>query len=286
MDQRQNSGYLRVGERRLYGTWFRPAVARPLAVVLYDAFGEEKKSALRVLVRLARACADHGFTTLRFDLSGTGESAGWHAAATWQDWQEEALAAAAFLQAHTAGVPWVAVGVRLGAFQALAAARSGGAGAVTLVEPVLSGEECLRDLERRQRIKQVVGGAGAAAEDCAALWARGETVDLGGFGVSARLAAELRPESLVQRLGALPAELPLQVVRVSGSKAFPPSWKPLTQRAEARPPGRAEVVRDKPFWGQLEYYESDAVQDAVLAFLEQVCAPVTPPPGKLEAQAS
>ncbi len=143
------------------------------------------------------------------------------------------------------------------------------------MEPVLTGEECLRDLDRRQRIKQVVAGAGGGDEDSAGRWARGEAVDFGGFEVSPQLAAALRPESLVTRLESLGPECPLQVVRVSGSKAFPPAWKALTERAAARPPGRAEVVRDKPFWGQLEYYESDAVQDAVLAFLEAVSGPST-----------
>lgn len=283
MGQTQTSGYLSVGCRRLYGTMFRPAAPRPLAVVLYDAFGEEKKSALRVMVRLARVCAEHGFATFRFDLSGTGESAGAHVAATWSDWQEDAVAAAAFARAQTPAASWVAVGVRLGAFQALHAASQGGARAVALVEPVLTGEECLRDLDRRQRIKQVVAGAGTGDEDSAARWARGEAVDFGGFEIGAPLATALRPESLVARLGSLHPACPLQVVRVSGSKAFPPAWKPLTERAEARPPGRADVVRDKPFWGQLEYYESDAVQDAVLAFLEAVSGSSAGAPGRPEA---
>ena len=277
MGQTQTSGYLTVGSRRLYGTVFRPARPRALAVVLYDAFGEEKRSAFRVLVRLARACAERGFTTLRFDLSGTGESAGTHAAATWQDWQDDAVAAGAFAQPQTAVGAWVAVGVRLGAFKALHAATHRGARAVALVEPVLSGEECLRDLDRRERLKQVVSGTHAGADDSAARWSRGETVDFGGFEVSARLATELRPESLASRLASLSPDCPLQVLRVSGSKTFPPAWKSLTERAAAPAPGRAEVVRDKPFWGQLEYYESDAVQDAVLAFIEALHGPASPP---------
>jgi hypothetical protein len=286
MGQTQTSGYLSVGRRRLYGTVFRPATPRPLAVVLYDAFGEEKKSAFRVMVRLARACAERGFTTFRFDLSGTGESAGVHADATWPDWQEDALAAAAFAQTEAATSPWVAVGVRLGAFQAIHAASQGGAQALALVEPVLTGEECLRDLDRRQRLKQVVSGAGGAEEDSAARWARGEAVDFGGFAVGARLAAELRSEGLATRLASLRPDCPLQVLRVSGSKAFPPAWKALTERAEACPPGRAEVVRDKPFWGQLEYYESDLVQDAVLAFIEALHGPSARAPGTAEAAPS
>jgi len=279
----QQSGYLGIGSRRLYVTLFAPATPPRGIVVLYDAFGEEKKSAFRVMVRLARASVARGLVAVRFDFSGTGESVGDHANATWEDWNAEAAGVATWARQQVPGNAWSAVGVRLGAFPAIHAASQAGAAAVSLVEPVLSGEECLRDLDRRQRIKQVVSGADAAeAEDSAQRWARGESVDFGGFEVGARLAASLRDEVLATRLAQLPAACPLQVVRVSGSKAFPPAWKGLTDRAEATPPGRAAIVRDKPFWGQLEYYESDDVLNEVLGFLDAVHGPTgeaRPPEG-------
>jgi pimeloyl-ACP methyl ester carboxylesterase len=241
-------------------------------VVLYDPFGEEKKSAFRVMVRLARACADHGLAAWRFDLSGTGESGGEPGAASWEDWCEEAAAVAAWVRQQVPGGLWIAVGVRLGALLAVQAAVHGGAAAVSLVEPVLSGEDCLRDLDRRQRIKQAVGGSGSEAADSQSRWARGETVDFGGFEVGPRLAAGLRPALLSAALAQLPPSCPLQVLRVSGSPSFPPAWKTLTERAAAAPPGRAMVLRDKPFWGQLEYYESALVLDEVLAFVEALSA--------------
>jgi pimeloyl-ACP methyl ester carboxylesterase len=242
-------------------------------VVLFDAFGEEKKSALRVMVRLARALAARGFSTLHFDHSGSGESTGTPAAVTWDEWLRESEAAVGFVQQQTGSRRWLAVGVRFGAFAALHAASHCQAAAVSLVEPILTGDECLRDLERRQRIKQAVAGASATEEDSARRWARGETVDLGGFEVGARLAQGLRPETVIARLAALPGDCPVQILRVSGSPSFPPAWKALTERADAVPPGRASVVRDKPFWGQLEYYESDLVLNEVVAFAEAALGP-------------
>jgi hypothetical protein len=70
-------------------------------------------------------------------------------------------------------------------------------------------------------------------------------------------------------LGELSSDCALQVVRVSGSKKLPPAWQPLTDAAESREVGEVAVVQDKPFWGQLEYYESDAVIDVVVPFLSR-----------------
>lgn len=273
----QTSGYLKVDGQALYGTLFTPATPAHAGIVLFDPFGEEKKSALRVMVRLARALAERGFVTFRFDPSGSGESTGAQAAATWATWLREAEVASAFLQRQCPSGRWLAVGVRFGAFAALHAARLAGAAGVSLVEPIPSGEECLRDLERRQRIKQAVTGSTTAEEDGAARWRRGETVDLGGFELGPGLAEGLRPETLAERLGQLPNGCPVQLLRVSGSPTMPPAWKPFAERAQAVPPGRATVVRDKPFWGQLEYYESDLVLNEVTAFAEAVLRPPSDP---------
>ncbi len=276
----QQSGYLTLAGRHLYVTAFTPAAAPRAAVLLHEAFGEEKKSAFRVMVRLARQLAAQGAAVVRYDPSGTGESSGDAAAATWEDWQAEALGMAQWTRERFGGVPWYAVGVRLGAFAALHAASHAGAAGVVLVEPVLSGEDCLRDLERRQLIKQAVTGAdGADAAGSAERWARGDAADFGGIPVGARLAESLRREVLCQRLEGLPAVCPLQAIRVSGGSSFPPAWATLTARAAATPPGRAVVVRDKPFWGQIEYYESDAVLREVGAFLSAAGGLAAPPEG-------
>ncbi|MGD8239192.1 MAG: alpha/beta hydrolase, partial [Armatimonadota bacterium] len=54
-----------------------PAAAdRRAAVAVCPPFAEERKCGHRVLVHAARALARAGFSVLRFDLSGTGESTG------------------------------------------------------------------------------------------------------------------------------------------------------------------------------------------------------------------
>jgi hypothetical protein len=140
--------------------------------------------------------------------------------------------------------------------------------AVVLLEPVLNGPEFLRDLERRQKIKDMMSGQrNDSGPDAATRWSAGETVDFGGFPVSAELAQQLADVDLCAQLADLPTTCGLQIVRVSGSKKLPPAWQPLTEAAASRELGEVTVVQDKPFWGQLEYYESDAVIDVVVPFL-------------------
>ncbi|MBN2450634.1 MAG: alpha/beta hydrolase [Lentisphaeria bacterium] len=268
---RQTAGYMEVAGQWLYATEFLPAAGNGMGVVLFEPFGEEKKCALRMLVRLARACVEEGFAVLRFDLSGTGESSGEHGEATWEAWCREAEAAAQYLRTRHARRGWCALGTRLGAILALRAALSAGAAAVSLIEPVPTGSECLRDLERRQQIKRMMGGGGATgAAGASDAWARGGTADFGGYEVGAVMARELEAEDLSLLVPELPAACALQVLRVSGGKAFPPAWQALVERARLRAPGEALVIRDKPFWGQLEYYESDDVIGPAVAFLEAV----------------
>lgn len=265
----ERSGYLHSGERALYGRIFLPpGGACDTAVVLFDPFGEEKKCAYRLLVRLARALAGRGVAVLRVDLSGTGDSPGDHREATLARWYADADAAVRAACAEAGATRWAAVGARFGALHAVHAAAAADAAAVVLVEPVLDGADYLRDLERRQRIKQMMSGAAAEEiPDAREHWGRGELVDFGGLAVSPTLAEELNGAELPALVAALPDTTDVAVLRVSGSRKLPPAWEPLVTRAEATPPGGAEVVRDKPFWGQLEYYESDLVIDAVAAWL-------------------
>ena len=279
----ETSGYFEVAGRQLYGTLFQPQAPAAAGLVIYDPFGEEKKCAFRLIVRLARAAARAGLAVLRFDLSGTGESGGDHAKATWMHWREDAVAAARLLKQQTGLEHCTAIGLRLGALLAVHAATEAPCDAVCLIEPVLTGDECLRDLERRQKIKAMMGGNNTA-DDAAALWQQGLPADFGGIDVGAQLAAELRQDSLIEQLRDVPTSCPLQVLRVSGGKSFPSTWDGLLERARATPPGGAEIIRDKPFWGQLEYYESPYVIDAAMAFLRAVSnVPATGPtvPGEI-----
>jgi pimeloyl-ACP methyl ester carboxylesterase len=222
------------------------------------------------LVLLARACAAARFGVFRFDFSGTGESGGEHGAATLGQWVEEAAASLALLRQHTSLPTWHLLGVRLGANLALRAARAvPGITRLSLIEPVFSGADFLRDLQRRKQIKEMkaVGQASTSDQAMAAAWAAGKSVDLDGFEIGPALADELGRLELLADLGpTLPASA-VQMIRVAGGKDFPPAWQKAVSLVRQDPDSEAILVRDKPFWGQIEYYESELVQREVLRFL-------------------
>jgi pimeloyl-ACP methyl ester carboxylesterase len=138
------------GARPLFGWLHRPAPAGPrdLGLVLVPPFGQEAISSHRTLRHLAEAAASAGLPVLRFDLDGTGDSAGDDRdAGLLPAWIAAVHAAVEALRART-GVARVALfGVRLGAaLAALAAADREDVAALVALAPVVAGRAYLREL--------------------------------------------------------------------------------------------------------------------------------------------
>ena len=250
---RAEHGYFEVGGKSLYATLYMPSNRPANGVVLCEPFGEEKRCTARMMTRLACRLAEEGHAVLRFDYSGTGDSAGLHSQARWSEWEEETAAAGNFLMSESGCASLSFSGFRAGCLLAAAAAVSvKESTSLILTEPFLSGADLLQELERREQLKRLPvldEGDGMA--------------EYGGFPVSAEMREEMKERTLSEMISRLPDALSLHLLRVSGMKTFPASWKMLTERATLK--GHAEIIRDKPFWGQVEYFESDSVIDAVAA---------------------
>ena len=250
---RAEHGYLEVGGKSLYATLYMPLNRPSHGVVLCEPFGEEKRCSARMMTRLARRLAVDGHAVLRFDYSGTGDSAGLHSQARWSEWEEETAAAGRFLMSESGCASLCFAGFRAGGLLAAAAAGSvKEAASLILTEPFFSGADLLQELERREQLKRLPSFEGA-----------GEVTEFGGFSVSSEMCEEMRGRALNETISRLPDVMSLHLLRVSGMKTFPASWKMLVERATQK--GHAEIIRDKPFWGQVEYFESDSVIDAIAA---------------------
>jgi len=136
------------------------------------------------------------------------------------------------------------------------------------VEPILKGSDYVRDLLRRKQIKEMMGTgqAATAAADVEDAWQSGAAIDFDGFEIGHRLAGELKALSLADDLRALPETCAVQLLRVTPAKELPKPWRPAAELCEQRG-GTTEIIREKPFWGQVEYHETDTIIDAVLRFL-------------------
>lgn len=263
----EKRGYLTVGNRPLFCTLFLPE-QQPAqwGLVIAEPFGEEKRCASRMLVRLARNLTRQQVATLKFDFSGTGDSSGDSAQAQWKHWQQELAEALQFLQQESPAPKMALLGARAGALLAAQCAAENPVQALLLAEPVLSGQEILDELEKRQKIKDAIRG-GASTPPASELWALGQNADFAGFQVNAQFAAQLRQASLLESLQKCAVSCRMLHIRVSGARKFPPAWQPLLDLLDGRPGSQFQLIKDKPFWGQLEYYESDAVIAPLAEFL-------------------
>lgn len=264
---REMRGYLKVGNRQVFCSLYLPKQASvQWSLVIAEPFGEEKRCAARMLVRLARQLAEHQVAVLKFDFSGTGDSAGESGQAQWQYWQEELAVAAQFLKNESGAANLAVLGARAGALLAARCAADSGLQALLLAEPILSGNEILDELEKRQRIKAAISG-GSGFQSSSQCWEKGKTADFAGFAMNPQFAEQLRNENLLQSLQKCSPECRILLLRVSGARKFPPAWQALLELLPRHPDSQALLIQDKPFWGQLEYYESDAVIDPLAKFL-------------------
>jgi len=143
--------------RELVGVLHHAASERArAAVVVVHPFAEEKKFSHRVLVNLARELARRDVATLRFDLSGCGDSSGDTGEARLVHWQQDIASACAEIKRRT-DAPQVIAGLRLGAALALAhAAALTPHPALVLWEPVTDGAKYIDDILRRRMIKEMM----------------------------------------------------------------------------------------------------------------------------------
>ena len=252
------SGYFGGASSDLYGSFHPAAGKAKAAVLIVPPFGDERRACTRFLAQFARRLAAAGCDVLRFDLSATGESPGDLRDAGLDRWVSDIDAARCELRNLSKSPNQVGLGVRLGANLLV---RSSQSEACVLWEPLLEGGKYLDEIVRRKLIKEMKGGGQAAsdAESINAAWAAGETVDCDGFAISATLACELRKLSLADDL----PDCRTQIVHVTGARKLPPAWEALGREVL--------LIRDKPFWGRLDYYVSRELEDAAIEFctLEQ-----------------
>lgn len=272
---------IRSGAADLAGMLYLPEAGGVRGALLFcDPLFEERKSAQRALVELARALAAAGVAVLRFDYRGCGDSPGDFAEFAPDDWLADALAAYAELRRRVPpGVPAGFFGLRLGA--ALAAQAAGRVPAPWLLmlwEPVLRGGEYLQQELRRKLMKEMLtfGGSRTTREGLVRQLEAGETVDFDGFAVTPRLYRELGALRLRETVAQL--RLPLLLASVSASGTPPP---PLATLAEAlRTAGLDATLlaeREQPFWSLVGHVDCAGLIRRSVAWVTPRLLPPQPP---------
>ncbi len=191
-------------EHSLFGFYHQPInrPVRPDGIVLCNPMGREYLQTHRSMKQLARRLSELGHHVLRFDYSGTGDSAGEGADATLSTWRSDVETAADELKA-IAAVDRVSLGgVRVGAALAAAVAVDrNDVEDVILWNPVVHGAAHLEELLEQR----VMNGASPVPSEGTGV------IGVEGFPLGARLRKELAEVDLTA-LEALPAARALLVV--------------------------------------------------------------------------
>lgn len=179
---------------RLYGMAYRPAGTPAGAVVFCHPLFEERKSAGRVMVEMARALCADGFAVATFDYRGCGDSPGEFREFSVPDWLADIGAALDFIKQRSPAAPVGLLGVRLGAALALqtAANRSDIAFAV-LWEPAVNGRQYIEQELRKKLIKEMMtfGKGRQTRESLLKTLEQGGEVDFDGYPITAKLYRDL-----------------------------------------------------------------------------------------------
>lgn len=136
-------------DRVLFGCFHEPigAVDRDLGIVLCNPLGHEAIRAHRALRQLAIRLARAGFPVLRFDYSGTGDSAGDDSLNSLSQWLSDIGVAIDRLKRESGSSRVGMAGLRLGAsLAALYGARHRNLACLALWEPVTAGRAHLNEL--------------------------------------------------------------------------------------------------------------------------------------------
>lgn len=217
----------------------------------------------RIVHLLARAVSASGGDALIFDLSGTGDSGGEFSDARWEAWQDDADAAIAWLTGRTSGKV-ILVGLRLGAFLALQAARTRPESVerVVLWQPVISGRNMLTQFLRVRVAAAMTGGGEGETTD--SLWSQlseGRSVDIAGYELTADLAQGIAAQSLaVPPPPAIPVHW-FDLVAEEGRELAPGSRRIVEQWREAGVSIAADTVVGEPFWTIQETTVASALID-------------------------
>lgn len=141
------------GGRNLFGFLHQPnpETATQRGIVYCHPFAEEKNMSHAVVVKTARRMASHGYTVLRFDLSGCGDSEGELNTVSIAAWQQDLDAAVDILFQKADVSSYVLWGLRLGAGMALLQGkRHQEASAFLLWQPVIDFSLHLQQFLRRE----------------------------------------------------------------------------------------------------------------------------------------
>ncbi len=193
--------FLGSGQARRFCVVWKPPPEVPArgSLLFVPPFAEEMNKSRRMVALAARALAQCGFTVMRVDLHGCGDSAGRLRDSSWSLWQEDIVRAARWLDGRGDG-PRRLWSLRAGALLAAAAAPLSGIDRHLLWQPVLSGMQHLVQFLRMRVAADAFSIADPAQrstqKQLLAQLQAGQSVAVAGYELPAAIALPLNAATL------------------------------------------------------------------------------------------
>jgi pimeloyl-ACP methyl ester carboxylesterase len=148
--------YFGTSSNQLLGAYHPPqGASRREGIVLCNPFGQEYMRAHRSFRRLAINLAVKGFSVLRFDYRGTGDSAGTLQGVTAKDWMEDIESAIQEIMDVAAVQKVSLLGLRVGALLAAeVAAKNKSVNKLVLWDPIVSGQAYVNEIVAEIAVKE------------------------------------------------------------------------------------------------------------------------------------
>ncbi len=196
--------FLPLPDRDILLTAYHPAAGPGRArawVLIVPPFAEEMNKCRRQMALTARRIASGGTAVLIPDLTGTGDSSGDFADASWDLWRADLDACAHWIAAQDGKLTGI-VGIRFGAMLALdLAADIATCRQVVLWQPALSGEQVITQFLRLRTMAGLTADASnrESVADLVSTLQAGETVEVAGYDISPTLYRGLLEPRLTAR---------------------------------------------------------------------------------------
>lgn len=272
MKVRQETFFLPVDDGECFCVYRLPDAAPIRGTVLHlPAFGDEMNKSRALTARVARSMASRGCGVLHIDLFGCGDSSGEHADATLARWIDNANRAIDWLRDRhaTAGTPWL-WSLRSGALLIppllAGAARDA---PLLLWQPIISGAQQLSHLLRQKLVETFADTPGdrSGTRALRERLRRGETLELGGYAISPKLADDFDCAMLCLPSGYCGRIAWLEVVASATPSLSPVARKKIDEFRSAGVQVSATALEGPGFWQSTEIEQCHRLEEASISAL-------------------
>lgn len=265
----ETAHYLGQEGDRVFSVLHEPATSNGRGVVVCAPLGEEMLWSRRVLVTFARELAGQGYTVLRFDYRGEGDSERWFEDTGVTSRVHDASLAVDALRTMAPGVgDMTLVGLRFGASIAAAtSAERKDIDRLVLWDPVMTGADYMQGVLRLNLMYQMALHRKVVEnrEQLVTRLREGRTVNIEGYELGRRLYDETCGLDLEEQLDRFDGPIQLVAILARAETSRPE----LESLANTKAAATYSSVIEEPFWREIKtfYQRADNLFDTTMQWL-------------------